>query len=161
MIRSALPESRVFGPSRPKVALLVGVLVGVGAACYFFRNRNGPQFALALSGLFTVVAIGMVISAVRGYPRLTLDAQGVEFATLLNSTRYRWSDFHEFKVARMLGWRSITLKFSQSYVDWRIARSVSRGMVGFEGFFPGVFSVSINEVYTAMRAFQRRSQREA
>jgi hypothetical protein len=104
MIDATLPDSRVFGPSRPKVALLATVLFGSAAACYFLGLAEASsRFALVLSVIFCIVGIGVMICVIRGYPRLTLDRQGVEFATVFNSTRYLWTDIRDIEVARLVG----------------------------------------------------------
>jgi hypothetical protein len=162
-VKTTYTGSRVFGPSRAKVALLAAVLFAAAVACYSVGLRDKPPslFLWFLCGMFCVVAIGVVVSTVSGYPRLTLNAQGLEFATLLNATHYDWTDLQDFYVMRMLGWRVIAFKYSPSYRGWRMARFVSRRTVGFEGIYPGVFSASLDEICDEMRAFCRRRRNYA
>jgi hypothetical protein len=148
-------SSRVFGPSRAKMGSMAAKSFAAASTSYAvgLRDSSPSIFLWVLCGGLCVVAILGAVSTLCGYPRLTLDTRGLEFATLFNTTRYDWNDLQGFCVQRMAGWRAIALRYSPSYRGWRTARFLSRHTVGFEGIFPGVFSASLDEICDEMRTF--------
>ena len=150
----------MYRPSWLKVAVLVAILLSISAGCFVAGKGFGALTVIQwfFVGLFGLIGIAVFCTGIRGYPRLTLNEGGVEFTTLLNTTRYDWSDLHTVSAVRMLGWPVIAIKFSPSYNHWRVTRGVSRQTIGYEGIIPGVFSIGTDEICAAMRSFQLRHQ---
>jgi len=135
--------SLVYSGSLRKIAAFVGLLLLFAWACSAKHgvddSWNRLSWGLAL--VTVIVALVLVIQAIRGLPRLTLSRGGFEISVGLTSKKYGWSECGDFVVKDFFGPTTIVF--------------VRKGF-GSEGALLNLYSASSREISESLNAWCER-----
>ncbi len=95
---TTVPAATVYRPRRLRMAAIAGISLLIGLTALAAGGRNG-EFVVVVSGL-VLIGFGLVVllSAVRGLPRLTLTSEGVELRANFGVRRSAWRGLGPFDV---------------------------------------------------------------
>ena len=150
-----MPDSRVIPTSRAKSALLLLGSIGF-VALGVWMSGDKPVLGWVCAGFFALgipVSLAMLLTDKFS---LRLDAEGLEMASPINTTRIRWQDIARFELGQIKGARMIAIRYREHYRGQRLGRQVAEAMAGMEGAIPNNYAMPLPELLAELRKWHAR-----
>ena len=147
-----MPDSRVIPTSRTKSALVLLASIGFVALGVWMSGEK-PVLGWVCAGFFALgipVSLAMLLTDKFS---LRLDAEGLEMASPIKTTRIRWQDIAGFELGQIKGARMIAIRYHEHYQGQRLGRQVAEAMSGMEGAIPNHYAMPLPELLAELRAW--------
>ena len=126
--------------------------------------RDGHTAGWFVAGFFS---LGIPVFLIQLLPKssfLTVDEDGIEFASLFRKGRLKWSEISEFGIysRESIGiGKTVGFNYSPSFERSRKMRAVTKSLLGFEAALPDTYGLPAAELASLLTSYHVERVQEA
>ncbi len=144
-------------PSRKQWLTLIGGM-GLAFACSIFLIAVQMRIGWYFGGFFV---LGLLFFSLQLHPKanhIALSSDGFELRYMFRTTKYAWVDIQSMFAAKLGGDDVIAFDFVSSFDKYQRTRRMVKKMCGFEGSFPPIPSMPIDDLLRLVTEYRRGGQ---